>query len=149
MADRTCSDSHCERTVRARGLCNMHYERQRLGCPPKVTPPETRFWAKVDRLGPDDCWEWTGHRDPKGYGKFMVTKSSGTTTAHRYSYEMAHGPIPDGLMVRHSCDNPPCVNPAHLAVGTAQNNADDIADHGRRRTGEDHWNWKHGAYANH
>lgn len=81
------------------------------------------FWARVARRGPDECWEWRGSRNAKGYGQ--VTNQGADRIAHRVAYEIAKGAIPSGMMVCHTCDNPPCCNPAHLFVGS---NADNIRD---------------------
>lgn len=97
-----------------------------------------RFWTKVDRSG--ECWIWTGarvksSRNPVGYGSFAPTRTN-TQLAHRVSYEWACGPIPFGLWVLHHCDNPPCVRPDHLFLGTAAHNAADMVAKGRSATGE-------------
>jgi hypothetical protein len=85
-----------------------------------------RFWSKVDRRGPDDCWEWLGSRD-KGYGKIGSGGRRGRPLqASRVSWEIHFGPIPDGLWVLHRCDNPPCVNPEHLFLGTRTDNIRDM-----------------------
>lgn len=95
----------------------------------KYTPDEiARFWSAVDRSG--DCWLWMKSRGRGGYGRFSV--HSGHSPAHRVAYELAKGEIPDGLLVCHSCDNPPCVNPAHLWLGTQVTNAIDMASKGRQ-----------------
>ena len=94
-----------------------------------------RFWSKVDQRGPDDCWPWTGARSAKGYGRIGVTidgRKAGII-ASRFSFLIYYGPLPPGMMACHTCDNPPCVNPAHLFAGTAQTNAQDMVAKGRFR----------------
>lgn len=92
--------------------------------------PETRFWEKVDKSG--DCWWWTAATDTGGYGRF--NDGDRLLGAHRYSYKLHHGEIPDGLYVLHTCDNKPCVNPKHLWLGTARDNSLDMVKKGRGPT---------------
>ena len=79
------------------------------------------------------CWEWTASVSEKGYGYFRVGKK--TFSAHRWIYEFLYGPIPYGKLVCHTCDNPPCVNPDHLWLGTAQDNSSDMVSKDRQTWG--------------
>ena len=94
-----------------------------------------RFWSKVDKSG--DCWEWLAGKNKKGYGQFHISRKQ--LGAHRVSWELTNSEIPEGLCVLHRCDNPGCVNPDHLFLGTAQDNSDDKISKGRdsRLKGED------------
>lgn len=89
-----------------------------------------RFWSKVDQSG--DCWEWTAAANRQGYGKFKA-RSYVLVPAHRHSWELANGPIPAGMYVCHRCDNPRCVRPDHLFLGTHQDNVTDMMAKGRHR----------------
>jgi HNH endonuclease/Helix-turn-helix domain len=87
------------------------------------------FWGHVAKS--DGCWEWTGIRTVAGYGRC----GKGGVRAHRVSYELTYGPIPDMMHVLHRCDNPPCVNPNHLFLGAQADNMRDMAQKGRARGG--------------
>lgn len=76
---------------------------------------QDRFWSKVDRRGPDDCWEWMASKSPKGYGYFSVWSiKRSPLPAHRVSFMIANGSIDDGMFIDHTCRNRSCVNPGHL-----------------------------------
>ena len=90
-----------------------------------------RFWANVDKNGPNGCWLWTGSRILSGgYGSFYARRKP--IRAHRYSWSLVNGPIPSGLFICHRCDVPLCVNPEHLFLGTPLDNIRDMDTKGRR-----------------
>jgi hypothetical protein len=91
-----------------------------------------RFWSRVDRRNEDECWPWTSTLDSDGYGKLRLTGKQ--RAAHRVAWALANGRNPD-LCVCHSCDNPTCVNPAHLWQGTQADNIRDMHAKGRHRRG--------------
>jgi len=96
-----------------------------MGKARRATLPR-RFWAKVDKSG--ECWEWTA-ATAMGYG--VINLEGAVTYAHRLSWEMHYGPIPDGLQILHHCDNRRCVRPDHLFLGTLNDNMADMVAKGR------------------
>ncbi len=152
-----CSFGPCDRVVYKKGLCAPHYaQKYTKGKPlkplrkPLVGTPKERFWYKVDKNGPfaerlgSRCWVWTGPTTTganscSGYGVLAYGGSpSRQEVTHRFSWRLHNGPIPEGLLVLHKCDNPPCCNPDHLYKGTYQDNADDRVRRGRQPQGEAH-----------
>lgn len=116
------------------------------GCLQASRAPEGRFWSKVDKNGPiptacperGPCWCWIGALfTDSGYGQFWFNGTN--RRAHVVAYEWANGPVPEGLIVRHHCDNPVCVRPSHLEAGTHKQNAEDRDSRGRGVSGDRHW----------
>lgn len=104
---------------------------------PYLSPEiEERFWEKVTRAGPDDCWPWLASLNHHGYGRFKIASYT-SRHANRVAWVIAHRvePAPE-LVIRHSCDNPRCCNPAHLLLGTHADNAADKMQRGRWRGGD-------------
>lgn len=98
---------------------------------------ETRFWHKADVKTESECWEWKGNKNKTGYGMLWISdKPAVKKLAHRISWEIHNGEIPEGLGVLHKCDNPPCINPAHLFLGTFRDNMKDKLTKGRHARGE-------------
>jgi len=104
--------------------------------PPTRGDDSARFWDKVDRRGPDECWEWQGYRDVYGYGSFSVWPSR--VSASRFAFEDTFGVLAADEVARHRCDNPPCCNPAHLERGSIIENNRDKTLRGRNAKGERH-----------
>lgn len=101
---------------------------------------QERFWSKVDIRGEDDCWIWKACGTPKGYGIFILSMAKGKHIyAHRYAYQISKGAIPEGMHCMHKCDNPSCVNPNHLTIGTCADNSMDKVKKGRSSRGERRW----------
>jgi hypothetical protein len=122
---------YCSRGCKSRNLGRI---RRGKPCPRKLSLPD-RFWAKVLKETTEACWLWQGPKDKDGYGHFAITHRR-QMPAHRVAYILVHGPIPDDIKVCHDCpdgDNPACVNPAHLWLGTQGQNVQDSILKGRRR----------------
>lgn len=137
-----CKVEGCDSEKYAAGLCSKHYNRLRTTGttdegPKARAPVEQRFWRYVTPGAPDECWEWKGGRSRFGHGVISLGGANGTkTNAHRISYLIHFGNLPesDGKTncVLHSCDNPACVNPAHLRLGTQKENIGDVKLRDRR-----------------
>jgi hypothetical protein len=135
--DPWCAVAGCERPYYAKHYCRLHWERSYFNGAPIVrvvlpgTPAAERLEFYSERSG--KCLVYTGHLDRYGYGQ--ITIDGQMRTVHRLAYELAHGPIPKGLVVRHKCDNRPCIDPDHLEVGTNKDNSEDQVKRGRTTKG--------------
>ena len=101
-----------------------------------------RFWNFVGNTDANECWLWTGNLSTH-FGQARMFYKNKTLLAYRVSYEIHHGEIPKGLIIRHLCDNPSCVNPEHLTLGTQKDNVHDMIERGRakyppKKSGEHH-----------
>lgn len=138
-----CSIPDCPNKTSARGKCATHVQREKLGIDQDKpiryrmfhATPEERLDAYVQRGGPDECWEWTRAKS-KGYGN-LSTGNGKYRPAHIVAWELANNrPRPKGMVIRHSCDNRACCNPAHLLLGTQRDNMRDKVERGRQPRGE-------------
>lgn len=122
-----CTVAGCVKPIQCRDLCPMHYQRQRIhGSTEYVKPPESptemasRFWGKVNKTA--TCWLWQAGKRGPGYGIFTWKRRD--YVAHRFSYELLVGEIPEGMVIDHICHTPACVNPTHLRLATSKQNAE-------------------------
>ncbi len=138
-----CSVDGCDVAVRVKslGLCYKHYVRFKThGVVEQKKYAhgslEERFWRFVDKKEESECWEWLGQRLSNGYGRISLgAKLLGSDGAHRVSWKLFNkADIPEkGMFVMHKCDNPSCVNPHHLSIGTPKENTQDMIAKGRKR----------------
>lgn len=133
----TCIVGGCVGQTKCRGLCPKHYSRLRRHGDTSITLTVPEQGSDEDRLNyygwtitDTGCWEWNGPRMTLDYGR--VGRGGARVLAHRLAYETWVGPIPEGLVVRHRCDNPPCINPNHLEIGTQKDNVHDMHSRNRR-----------------
>lgn len=130
-----CQIDGCGKDARHLGWCVAHYKRyNRYGDPTagsssRYKTPDVAFMAR-SVMNDSGCIEWTGSCDRKGYGQLRI--GGKLIKAHRYAVEREIGPIPSGMVVMHTCDNPKCVNVDHLQVGTQTDNVRDMDAKGRR-----------------
>lgn len=143
MTKPTCSIEDCDRPSVARGWCSKHWQRwQRHGDPLIVHPPKgpdpVDPWTRIDVRGPDECWPWTHRTDADGYGLQKIAGIGWRVARWVLTQKIGRDMLPTEV-TRHTCDNPPCCNPAHLIAGEAVDNTRDMLTRGRHIHGEAHW----------
>ena len=129
---RICSVEGCDKVHHSRGFCNTHRKRMKKHGMLELMPQKTRkelLYAKFILKAKKECWMWTGYRTPDGYGRIQINYKR--IKAHRLSWEVHNGSIPEGLFVLHKCDVRDCVNPNHLFLGTQKDNIHDAIKKGR------------------
>lgn len=123
--DLKCLVEGCLLMHYAKELCKKHYDRLRTTGSLHLRSAEGRYWPKVAVRGDDECWLWVGSTDAAGYGHFRQpgrNASAPNVRAHRFGFELANGPIPEGAKVDHQCFEKSCQNPAHLRLATHSQN---------------------------
>lgn len=145
MDPKICCIKECDKPTVAMGMCVNHWRMNKkhgspvaarpLSAANRGVPAEERFWKQVRKT--EGCWLWMASKDQDGYGIFNgVCGGVSCTRAHRFSYVLGTGEIPGkGLVIRHTCDNPSCVNPEHLVLGTSKENSQDMISRGRHLAG--------------
>jgi DNA-binding transcriptional regulator YiaG len=144
-----CAVDSCEGKHYGRGWCKYHYQRSYLSGALEERPRsmvqrgasmDERLRSSGWNVTSSGCWEWSGSRNHAGYGQIAGGRTAAgkprPLLAHRAAYSIWVGEIPDGLVVRHKCDNPPCINPDHLEVGTLADNSRDAVKRMRTANGE-------------
>ena len=125
-----CTLEYCNRKHHVKGFCELHYKRIKKFGDPELNcmPLKETFHEKYEIITETGCWIWMGATS-NGYG--VASDNGKTQPAHRYSWELHNGPIPEGMQVCHKCDVKPCVNPDHLFIGTQKDNMHDAMRKGR------------------
>jgi hypothetical protein len=135
-----CSFNGCGLKAHSKGLCASHWRQKHKGLELKPLQLQHHGLSLLDRFEArfrkrDGCWNWTASLNNKGYGQFYRDDKRRAYPAHRMSYELYKEKIPEGMNVLHKCDNPRCVNPDHLFLGTQQDNVSDMWAKNRARPG--------------